>query len=212
MSNIASARPGAPGAPAQPIAYFKLKSSESYRFWRGRRLVDLKRGVVHAVVTKEDANYFRARPDVIVECDAEGKIMGGLGPGELDPKKAKSFKAYGTPKPKPGQKPVPPPPPVQVGKVMPAQPSAAPPPPMVTIPAGGVASPPGAPVAQGATAAPAPTVPTVPPPPPLDRKARSSRAQAAIEKLNAETKAEPMTPIERVDLQGKTEAKINVQR
>lgn len=205
-----------PGVVPPALAYFKLKNSESYRFWRGRRLIDLKKGVIHSVSTPEDVQYFRARQDVLAECDAAGNILGAAAPGALDPKKAKSFKTYGAPPPGPKQgqpgAPPPPPPAVMVGRVPNTPPPVVPATNVVAIPPG-LPTPPAPKMAPPVTGQTQPPVaPSVPPPPPVDRKTRSSKAQAIVDRAKAEAAAEPMTPIEFVDGEGKTAAKIQPTR
>lgn len=193
---------------AAPLAYFKLKNSASYRFWRGRRLIDLVKGVVHSVSDPKDVEYFRAKPDVIVECNAQGEVLGASAPGAVDPRKAKSYRTYGERGPQPGSNgPMPPPPPtVAVGKA-----STGPPVPHV------VAIPPGAsaPLVQTARQTnPQATKqpPALPPPPPADRKARSDKARQVVAELEMQARSEPMSPVEEVGTDGKTQAQIPVKR
>lgn len=165
-------------------------------------MVDLVKGAVHPVTDPKDVEYFRAKPDVLVECNAKGEVFGAAAPGAVDPKKAKSFRTYGNKPPQPGQGPMPPPPTVAVGK-----------------PVVGTTLPPGLPplpqqvakMDSGALKQPA-GLPPLPPPPPENRKARSDKARSVVAELEAQSKAEPMSPIEEVGTDGKTQAQIPTRR
>lgn len=173
--------------------------------------MDLTKGAVHAVYSPEDVAYFRARPDVVAECDVLGNILGAAAPGAVDPKKTKSFRVYGAPQNPNAAKGPPPPVPVMVGKQM-VSPNGPPPPPVIPIQHAGVTPPPAAPVVTPVVAQGPAVLPSVPPPPPLDRKARSAKAQAALQQLEVEQRSQPITPIEEVDSSGKTQANVTVRR
>jgi hypothetical protein len=105
-------------------AFFKLKSAKEYGFYNrvGQRRLHVKHGEIIEAQNPADVAYFRARPDVMVECTADGTPIDELGRvGHVIPGKAKSFKVYGRraePAPQPVAAP-PAPKTMQVGKPAP---------------------------------------------------------------------------------------------
>jgi len=79
-------------------AFFKLKDAREYKFYNrlGRRMTTIMADEVVTVTAKEDVLYFRARPDVLVECNEDGIPLIDVGRiGHYVPGKSKSFKVYG---------------------------------------------------------------------------------------------------------------------
>ena len=102
--------------------FFKLKDAKDYGFWNrgGQRRLKIEKGDIVTMHSKADIEYFRARPDVIIECTEDGTPINELGHvGHLIPGKSKSHRVYGrrgnaqpvAPKPEPNV--------VQVGRVIP---------------------------------------------------------------------------------------------
>ena len=77
-------------------ARFKLKDAMSYSFKRVRdkSLMFWRKGEIKEIQNAQDIQYFRARPDVVLEVDADGRSIHAIGPGEVDQQKAKSYKKY----------------------------------------------------------------------------------------------------------------------
>lgn len=189
--------------PPGGACHFKLKDSYEYRFWRRGRPVELKKGQVFSTNNREDIDYFRARPDVIGECDPLGNFIGVARDGEIDPKKAKSYRTYGHRPPGVSGAP---PSMIHVG----AQTAQAPAPPVLAAvtPTGPmVLPPPPAPVAKSDS-----LVPPAPPIPPGRQSRRGDRARQIVEQQAAEQAAMPMTPIERIANDGTVESKTQVRR
>ena len=108
---------------AGPV-FFKLKNAKEYGFYNrvGQRRLHVKHGEIIEAINPADIAYFRARPDVMVECTADGTPIDELGRvGHVIPGKAKSFRVYGR-KAEPAPQPVAAPMPktLQVGNPAPA--------------------------------------------------------------------------------------------
>ena len=78
--------------------FFKLKSARDYRFYNrlGQSMLVMKLGVPLTVRDPADVEYFRSRPDVVIETDEAGVPLDELAKrGYLEPQKTKSFEVYG---------------------------------------------------------------------------------------------------------------------
>ena len=87
---------------AAEIAFFKLKNARSYRFHNlpTTRILDLKKGQIIRVVDRRDIAFFRAKNDVVVECDKHGSAPDDPIPGVISTPKAKTLRRWkGTPVP-----------------------------------------------------------------------------------------------------------------
>ena len=97
-------------ATQQSITFFKLKNAHEYRFYGrlGRRQVSFQKGEVVEVRDPKDISYFRARGDVLVECDRDGIPLDELGRiGHLVDGKPIEYRLYGR-RSKPAEQPAPP--------------------------------------------------------------------------------------------------------
>lgn len=201
MTEMIATPPPVPGTQRGAYSYFKLKNSIDYRFWNQGRLVILTKGQVHPVYSEVEAHFYRGRRDVVGECTFDGNFLGALGAGELDPNKAKSFKRYGNAPPAAAL-----PTGLPVGKPMPPPTTSAP-----VVPGGNTTqkvSPPEPPTPLGIGSGKGP--PPLPTPPDRTR-GRKSRGEIAAE-VNGARSTEPMSPIEEVGSDGKTERQIPTRR
>jgi hypothetical protein len=83
--------------PRKVLGYFKLKNCLDYRFYNrlGQKAVILVRGQIVPVTQQTDLEFFRARGDVMVECNQAGVPLDQVGlVNGFDPKKTKSFAVY----------------------------------------------------------------------------------------------------------------------
>ena len=78
------------------IVYFKLKTARSYRFYGipSTRIMDLREGQILRVVDRRDIEYFRAKSDVLVECDKHGVDPHAPLPGTISTPNALTKRLY----------------------------------------------------------------------------------------------------------------------